>query len=203
MKFLAQTVLKLWPKIQNRKWKWKIWFLKFFRILWSTLYLRTKYEGSTSNRSRDISKSRNRKWKTQNFPSTFTHPYSVPTYQKWRFYLKRFKSYDRKSKSESESENFVFANVFELYGPHCTYVPNMKVLRRADREILAKVETESGKPKISRQLLLIRTRYPYTKNEVSSSIGSKVMNKSPKTKVKLINLYFSNFMVNSAPSRQI
>jgi len=79
----------------------------------------------------------------------------------------------------------------------------MKVIRRTDREILAKVETGSGKPKISRQLLLIRTRYPHTKNEVSSSIGSKVMSKSPKTKVKLTNLYFSNFMANSAGTCQI
>jgi len=76
-------------------------------------------------------------------------------------------------------------------------------MRRTDHEILAKIETGSGNTTISRQLLLIRTRYPYTKNEVSSSIGSKVMSKSPKTKVKLTNLYFSNLMANSAPSRQI
>ena len=79
----------------------------------------------------------------------------------------------------------------------------MKVLRQTDREILAKVETGSGKPKISRQLLLLHTGYPHTKNEVPSSNGSKVMTESPKTTVKLKNLTFLNSMAHIVPTFQI
>jgi len=61
----------------------------------------------------------------------------------------------------------------------------MKVLCRTNREILAKVETGSRKPTISRQFLLIHSRYPHTKYEVSTSNGSKVMTESPKPKVKV------------------
>jgi len=66
----------------------------------------------------------------------------------------------------------------------------MKVLRGTDREISAKVETESENTKIFRQLLLLHTRYPYTKYEVSSSSGSNVMIKSPKPEVELFFLIF-------------
>ncbi len=79
----------------------------------------------------------------------------------------------------------------------------MKAIRRTDREILAKVETGSGKPKISRQLLLIHTMYQHTKNEVPSSSGSKVMSKSPKTKVKLKKMIFSNSTAHTVPMYQI
>jgi len=124
MKIAAQTVLRLWPKIQNRKWKWKIWF----------------------------------------------------------------------------------SNFCEFCGPHSTYIPNRKIPRRTDREILAKVETGSGKPKVSHKLLLLHTRYPRTKNEVSSCSGSKVMTESPKPKVKVKNWIFrtfSNSMVHTVPTYQI
>jgi len=96
-----------------------------------------------------------------------------------------------------------FSNVFEFHGSHCTYVPNMKVLRRTNREILAKVETGSRKPKIPRQVLLIHTRYQHTKNEVSSSNGSKVMTKSPKPEVEIKIYNFSNYRPYTGSTYQI
>jgi len=79
----------------------------------------------------------------------------------------------------------------------------MKVLRRTDREILAKVETGSGNTKIFWQLVRLDIRYPYTENEVSSSNGSKVMTESPKPKVKLKNLIFSNSVAYTVHTYQI
>jgi len=79
----------------------------------------------------------------------------------------------------------------------------MKVIRQTDGDILAKDETGSGNTTISRQLLLILTRYPHTKNEVFSSNGSKVMTKSPKPEVEIKISNFLNYRPYTGPTYQI
>jgi len=105
MKFVAQAVQKLWPKVWNRKWNFNFAILL---ILPPTVNPDTKYEVSSSNRSKVIGKSVKPKVKLKIFHFFKSSSYSGLTYQIWSFYHKRFKSYDQKSETESETKSFAF-----------------------------------------------------------------------------------------------